>query len=1690
MSQPVLPGWDRLRHGGLLLDPQRLNEVASQQPEALHPFYERELRRRVTTVLGAGKMDPKEVPDLVRFMLQHVCGFTESTGSWKRGPQVPTELGRTSVTGEGIKPRQLWEGPRGAILPVFIDREKQVGVGRGRKATSNALQWLRAGDEQLALVTNGRQWRLVFAGLDFDAWCEWDLDLWLEAGELSPQINALRGLLHPAVWTPPKNGVPAPLLQAILDSRKGQAELSQVLGERVREAVETIVQSHGQVLKERCDDVAPEDIYRAAVRVVMRLVVVLFAESRELLPRDNPLYHRAYGLNGLLEELEKIAARGGSRLARSWSAWPRILALFRLVHDGSHHPDLPVLAYGGELFASGDPLAPDGLSRALAVFETACFEQEALSDRDVHRALERITRTKVRVRQGRTSTWVAAPVDFSDLSSEYIGILYEGLLDFELRTAPHDDAVVFLAVGNQPALPLSRLEEMEDRAVKDLLEKMKDTGGDTESQEDGAEDAEEEGDEIEDEVDPDPGEANDSLGADEKELEDEEDQDERHTVRMRAESWARRAVEVAKLVRKPRGTLTPEKQLAHEATLERKARQLIARVVMPGEWYLIRWGGTRKGSGTFYTRPGLAIPTVQRTLRPLAWDPPDTAEVHPDWDAPPSSWTPKTPEHILSLKVLDPACGSGTFPLAALRFLTDALYVSLHHHDRISEDGDRALVALLTREGSEDRHEERLHEEMLPCRPGDAVFEPRLKAVLRRHVVERCIHGVDLDPLAVELCRLALWIETMDRSLPFSFLDHKVKCGNGIVGAWFDQFQHYPVMAWKNREGGDKGHKNGVHFQQEAHGKALKAFVKDRLTPDLRHFLEGPTLFSKDDPQEEARVVHDDALAVLARLHGMPVHEGAERARIYREELLGSDRYRHLKRAMDLWCACWFWPADELDHAPLPTTFADPSPVTAATAERLAAAHRFFHWELEFPDVFSAAGSGFHAVIGNPPWETLQPSSKEFFSNIDPLYRAYGKQEALRYQTTYFQGYDIEESWLFYSSSFADGSNWMRHAASPFGDPETDEASAGRFSIARGNAGRALHGRWREARASSLGFSSPEHPFRHRGSGKAYTYKLFLEQAHALLRDGGRLGFIVPSGLHSDHGTRALRELFLNSCRWEWLFGFENREKLFDIDSRFKFNAVIVQKGGRTAAIRTAFMRRKLEDWEHAEDHVALYSLEQIDRFSPRSKAILEVQSERDLQILEKIYSNSVLLGDDGPDGWGITYAQGDFNMTSHSKLFPPLPKWEEQGYRPDEYSRWLLGDWRPIGELWTELGVEPLREGESRCAQPPYDQIPFPRADLPEGVILSRQADEWIREDRIEDVALPLYQGVMLWQLDSARSDYLGGANHSARWERRAVYAGYLPEPQFLIGRDGAAAKKPASVGSRVGFRAVQNATNQRTMIASLLPGCPAGNSLGTIRCPGILDALLSVFLCDLAYDFSLRPRMSQANLNWFILAETPVPRPATVGRWAPDLIHRVLGLCLPQVSAAEYWQRVERFRKGHQWRSSWSATQHERSRQRCVLDAVGLALRGMSWEDVTALVSDCVYPKARLEDRSFYGRLYVKGFWRVDRDKDPELRQTVLALIAFHDLERHVTNCDGDLDRGIESFLSQNDGEGWMLPETLCLADYGLGHDDRAKEHQPVASRLGPRFYDWQLAQDAEESWRECQNHGVSVTFTRGTC
>ena len=1704
-----IPGWDQLRHGGLLLDGPRLHSLAGSVPGALDEHVERRLRQRAAANVG-GVDDlgsSAATSQFVTFVFEEVCGFDGTSGSWQRGSQVPRTHGRRAVTGETVKPRHRWSGPHGAELPVFIDDTMRIGIGRGRRIVSRVLGWLRAGGEHLAVVTNGRQWRLVFAGLDYDASCEWDWELWFEEGELAAQVTALRTLLCPKMWTPTEEGAAPPLLQAIRDTRKGQADLSEVLGERVREAVEILVQSHGEALKElaRGDEGVPAaEIYRAACRVAMRAVVILFAESRDLLPRHNRVYFKSYGLNGLFDQLERRDARGES-MSEVFGAWPRVLALFNLVNDGSHHPDLLITAYGGELFAPGRTDSGDGVSRALHVLETACFGGEVVSDRNVYAMLHLLTRTKAKIRQGRGGMWVTVPVDFSDLSSEYIGIVYEGLLDYELKTAPEGDPVVFLSVGDRPALPLSRLEGMDDKAIRGLFEKLKkddsDAGGVEEETADDVAETEDEGP---------------VTGSDRSE----DTGDDRRTYRTRAEEWARRAAGVAGLVKKPRGRMTPERRLAHDRKLGETARKLVHQHVLPGEWYLARWGGTRKGSGSFYTRPGLAVPTAQRTLRPLAYDPPKGKSRTEAQLAPSSEWMPKRPEEILALEVCDPACGSGSFVLAALRFLTDALYESLQRHGRIKTKGNGSLVWLLGLRGGQPDDGERLSDEQIPCRPDDDDFEPRLKARLRRHVVERCIYAVDLDPLAVELCRLSLWIETMDRELPFGFLDHKVKCGNALVGAWFDQFQHYPAMAWKNREGGDKTHSNGVHFRKNARGKAIKAFHKDRLTPDMKRFLEGRTLF-QEDLLEEAATAHDDAIEVLAYMHELPIQDAAERADVYQTELLGSSAWRSLKDAMDLWCSCWFWPADKIEHAPLPTSFADPTEETQSVGREVAARLRFFHWELEFPDVFrEEGGRGFDAVLGNPPWDIAKPVSMEFFSNIDPLYRSYGKQEALRKQTEYFEDESVERGWLDYCADFRAQSNFAGRARNPFGDPKETDKSLNRFYLGKGNL--KLHRRWRAARRRSTGFADPQHPFRHQGSADLNLYKLFLEAAHALAGEGGRIGFLVPSGLYSDNGTGALRALFLERCRWEWLFGIENRAKIFPIHRSQKFNPVIIEKGGSTEAIQSAFMRRDLEDWERAEELATPYTRAQVEQFSPKSRAILEIQSRRDLEILEKIYANSVLLGDDGPDGWGIKYVR-EFDMTNDSKLFPPRPKWEAKGYRPDEYSRWLKGDWRPIEELWAELGVDPdrpepaeieledwlfdrtagpeRRETEARfvhghllkpgdvartdwavrCAQPPYDRLPVPRVEIPPGIILSRDGTEWIWEGAgIEDVALPLYEGRMIGQFDFSEKGWVSGKGRSAVW-REIPWGEKQIEPQYLMGVGDYYERVESPWRPKVAHMAVGSATNARTAIGTFVCGAPGSHKAPMLYTPSVSRALdLAIIYNSFVYDYLMRARVVGLGIDYHVLEQTPLPRYHELSGLLAIASSTAEALCLtPRQLAPARLELRNRDTGDHPTVLLPGIAISEHTRFRAMLDALVAVMFGLNYSDLRRILEDCGLPQDEIARRS----LNPKGFWRLDRQLDPELRHTVLSLVAFQDLESKIHEAYGYRDDGIRDFFAQNEGEGWLLPETLRLADYGLGHDDRALYHQSVAGRLGPRFYDWQLAQSPNESWRECHLHARNL-------
>lgn len=1677
-KKDTLAWWNALRHDGCLIAPSRLQEFYDDlHLAALHGWQSDRLRREISRLEEDN--DREALNRLLDSVMVGMLGL--SSDYWLKGPQITEEWSIRGMTGEVIKPRRVWRDAFGGILPVFIPEEAvpgfgkktpRLGLGRSRRSVARVVEWLRKTGHKVALITNGLQWRLLHAGADYDAWCEWDIAGWFEEGAPGPQLDALRLLLGPQSVGAPKPGETPRLVAAIQATRKGQAELSSALGERVRQAVELLLRESRSALDQARDDealnVTNRDIYIAAVRVVMRMVVVLFAESRKLsdadhlLPLGNPTYYSSYSLRGLIELLDREGGgRPLERLRDRKAAWPRLIALFRVLYRGSAHERMPITRYGGGLFTPGSAESKDPVLRALSAIESTRNE---ISDGVIATILKYLTTAQIRIRQGRSSEPVLAPVDFSQLDTEYIGILYEGLLDYELRRVEEAIPILFLGLGDQPALPLTRLEEMDDKALSSLVEKMGKPSKAAASEE-GDGDAEEDADEeeylAESDDDQDDEESTEvDVPADSLTSTAFDNSDEALLYRQRATAWARKAVEVGKLVKKPRGAMTEAKKREYEADIEKMAGRLVARLVLPGEYYLVRFGGTRKGSGTFYTKPQLARPTVRRTLEPLCYEEKDNKNL-----------VALEPAQILDLKTCDPACGSGSFLVAALRYVTKALYESLIAHGWLAEEANGRIIWGPAEPKVPDWFKEMLADvpgiNEAPLRGGDARTtsegqspEEKIRARLRRIVVERCLYGVDLDPLAVELARLALWVETMDPYLPFSFLDHKIKVGNALVGCWFDRFQDYPALAWE-REGGDKSHSTGVHYPKEAWTKAIKAKkaeVKDELAAVIEQKMMGiADLFGLGASTD---TIHNQLVATYQALHDAATAKDPERqAAAYRRDVLENPVIQRLRDAFDTWCALWFWPADRLDIAPMPASFHLPGEDTRAAVRDLRDRLHFFHWEIEFPDVFTERGAGFSAIIGNPPWEIQKPNSKEWFSNIDPLYRAYGKQEALDKQREYFGNHEeTERRWLDYNARLKGLSNWSKSVGRPFGDVSDEDGV--NFTLSRGKQNVYLHETWAAIRAKRTGYSDLRHPFLHQGSADINTYKMFLEVGHALLRDGGREGFIIPSGIYTDRGATDLRTLFLNECRWEWLFGFENRDGIFEIHRSFKFCPVIVEKGGRTVTIRAAFMVRDVTAWEEAERHNLDYPADRIAQFSPKSKAILEIRSEKDLAILEKMYANGVLLGDDGPDGWGIQYAR-EFDMTNDSKLFPPRPKWEARGYIPDEYGHWLKGAWRPV--------MEGVQDGDLR----------------------SRDGSQVIAIDDVEDVALPLYQGTMVHQFDYSYQAWLRGTGLNAVWEPIG-WEHHLPSPQFLLSLESFRDQDKASPQDKLAFRDIARGTDERSFISAVVPGLPCGNVLGVLsshqqECWPLVSCLNS-----LATDYTTRERVGGTHLNLYVIEELPLLR--------PELLAQVAGVRLASaqltfvaVLFAPAWlsllDSIDAAARATllstRWRKLWAVTEHERLRLRCILDAVVAHLYGLDAEDFRWILRDCAHPVDQVTNKAFARTLDPKGFWRVDKNRDPELRHTVLTQVAFADLQKMIAT-HGE-DDALRIFLGTGPDDGWMLPETLRLADYNLGHDARAQQPQKVAEALGPRFYDWQLTQSAEESWEECRQHAEKIRKIR---
>ena len=469
----------------------------------------------------------------------------------------------------------------------------------------------------------------------------------------------------------------------------------------------------------------------------------------------------------------------------------------------------------------------------------------------------------------------------------------------------------------------------------------------------------------------------------------------------------------------------------------------------PGTFYLFEATGQRKGSGSFYTPRPLAHFLVGETLRPLTQD--------------------ATPEQILSLRICDPAMGSGGFLVPAVHRLTEAYGEALA---RAGEDIDHKL-------------------------------DDRERAAYRRLIVERCIYGVDLNPMAVELAKVSLWLATAAAGKPLSFLDAHLRCGDALIGATTDGWDSLPAPLQKSRDA-------------EAGDDPAQASLFDIERPDLTTVI--------GIRQDLAASPSDDRLQVRAKEQRFA-------------RLISGDDFQRLRDLGDWWIAPFY--LDDFRRAAdwregrrqIETGQPSPYPGIAALCDRARQQTRDdirpFHWEIEFPEVFfDATGArrpdaGFDAIIGNPPWEGITFKAAEFYGRFDPSYALLRtKADKLSRQAEMTERPDIAAAREHEDHKLASVKNFIKNS-----------------------------GLYRMLYAHGTTFN---------------YYRAFLERELALLAPGGRLGLTIDSGVASDAATAEHRRELLDHCTIEQLRALRQRERIFPIHRSEQFLLLVAGKGGTT----------------------------------------------------------------------------------------------------------------------------------------------------------------------------------------------------------------------------------------------------------------------------------------------------------------------------------------------------------------------------------------------------------------------------------------------------------------------------------------------------------------------------------------------
>lgn len=614
--------------------------------------------------------------------------------------------------------------------------------------------------------------------------------------------------------------------------------------------------------------------------------------------------------------------------------------------------------------------------------------------------------------------------------------------------------------------------------------------------------------------------------------------------------------------------------------------------IAAGSVYLLTDKGERKTSGSYYTPEALVERIVAYTLDPVL------AAVrarHAGGDGEiPAVAGDGFVRDALSLNILDPAMGSGHFLVTAT--------------DHVA----RWLV-----------------EQSLP--PADDLGDADETDYWRRRVVQACIYGVDVNPLAVELAKLSLWLRTVSRDRPLSFLDHHLRCGDSLLGAKVDELQ---TSAPRRRASG--GTRSEARKRKAAAAGQLSMLDDSAFAGamgaawDLMERIE----------DMEARTVDDvhEAAALYGRVRG-------EVTRKYRR-LADAATARHFGLDIDdeTWAA--LVRHESAGGFDLPQ-FAELMERAAA----LAAEHRFFHWELEFPEVFFdrygrvPEDAGFDAVIGNPPWERIKLQENEFFSARDPKIAAAPRASDRKAMIRALP--DVSPVlWEEYRRAKARADATLRYVR-----------SSGHFPLM--------------------------------GRGDTNTYAVFAERAVDLVSPVGRAGLLVPSGIATDHSTRHFFQMLVQERRLERLHDFENRRKLFeDVDSRFKFS-IIVMAGENTGieAVRTGFFLHGTEELDDP-DRIFDLSADDFRRFNPNTLTCPVFRRRRDYELTRKIYEAAPVLidrsGKEEVNPWGVKFLRM-FDMTNDSHLFRTADELEGEGF------------WLGAGNVYSRGGERylPLYEGK-----------------------------------------------------------------------------------------------------------------------------------------------------------------------------------------------------------------------------------------------------------------------------------------------------------------------------------------------------------------------------------------------------------